>query len=405
MGVYAYRARDATGALVSGKVEAADEREVFRRLREQGLLAVSMELDRDVEVVARLWRRLRYRHIAHRQLALFCRQFATMISAGLPVVDALATLQRQASDSVLRNALVRIANAVRSGDSLSVAFARQGSYFPPLMIHLISAGEVGGNLDEVLVRLADQLEREQTLRQKLRSALTYPGIVVTLACGIVTFLLLFVLPKFVEVFKDLGTPLPWLTRVLMGVGAFAGHYWWAILLAITALVIAVIACVHTARGALHRDRLLLRLPVAGPMLLKAETARFARTLSGLLESGVSIVRALAVVEKVMNNRLLAAEIHRARDEVREGHRLAEPLSRSGLFPPLVVEMLQVGEETGMLEKMLAKIAIYYEEDVFSSAERLASAIEPILIVGMAVTVGLIVVALLLPLFDVWSLLA
>lgn len=405
MAVYSYRARDTRGEMVTGRVEGADEAEVFRRLREQGLVTVFMEVDRDIARLAEWWRASTHRRIKHRQLALFCRQFATMFGAGVPVVESLLTLARQSTDPTLRRAVERVAHHVSSGETLATAFSRLGEYFPPLLIHLIAAGEAGGMLEEVLQRLAEQLEHEEMLRQKIRSALTYPVTVSVLACGVVLFLMLFVLPRFMEVYDELGVSLPLITRGLIMVWDLFTRWWWVSVTTLLAAILTLVAAARTPAGALRLDQLLLRLPIAGAMLLKAAIARFCRTLGGLLQSGVPIIRALLVVERVIGNRALAAAMRQVREEVGEGHRLADPLSRARLFPPMVLEMVAVGEETGQLEQMLGKIAVYYEDDVRATADRLASVVEPVLIAGLAVTVGLIVVSMLLPLFDIWTLLS
>ena len=260
-------------------------------------------------------------------------------------------------------------------------------------------------LEEVLQRLAEQLEHEEMLRQKIRSALTYPVTVSVLACGVVLFLMLFVLPRFMEVYDELGVSLPLITRGLIMVWDLFTRWWWVSVTTLLAAILTLVAAARTPAGALRLDQLLLRLPIAGAMLLKAAIARFCRTLGGLLQSGVPIIRALLVVERVIGNRALAAAMRQVREEVGEGHRLADPLSRARLFPPMVLEMVAVGEETGQLEQMLGKIAVYYEDDVRATADRLASVVEPVLIAGLAVTVGLIVVSMLLPLFDIWTLLS
>jgi len=405
MAVYAFRARDARGDVVVGRLEGESEAEVFRRLREQGLVAVSMEADRDIGRLAEWWRALTHRRVQHRQLALFCRQFATMFGAGVPVVEALNILARQSADVTQRRSLERVAYCVSAGETLAAAFSRLGDYFPPLLIHLIAAGEAGGMLEDVLQRLAEQLEHEESLRQKIRSALTYPVAVSVLACGVVLFLLLYVLPRFMDVYDDLGVQLPLITRTLLFTWRLVSHGWWALPVVAALVGAGVGAVARTPGGALRLDRLLLRLPVAGPMLLKAAIARFCRTLGGLLQSGVPIIRALQVVERITGNRVITAAVRHVREEVGEGHRLAEPLAHAHLFPPMVLEMVAVGEETGRLEHMLGKVATYFEDDVRATADRLASVVEPVLICGLAASVGLIVVAMMLPLFEVWTLLS
>jgi type IV pilus assembly protein PilC len=401
MPAFIYRARDAEGQLIRGRADADTAHDVVARLRSQGLLVLEIERDRDLQVMLQR-PSIFSRKIGGRELALFARQFATMVNAGLPVVTALKVLSRQAGHPRLKQALLAVAEDVEAGEGLAYAFSRQSQAFPMIMVQMIAAGEVGGILDETLSRLANQLEKEEVIRQKVRSALVYPIIVSCVAVLVVIFLMIFVVPRFVEVYADMGTELPLVTRLLMAVSNLVKVYWWGVGAGIALVVVALRQWFRTEAGALARDRALLKLPIFGPMVSKQAIARFARTLGGLLSSGITILKALAVVERVVGNRVIAAAVRGALDEVRQGQTLVSNLQRSGVIPPMVLEMISVGEETGTLEEMLDKVADFFEEDVQRTAERLSASLEPVIIVGLAVTVGFIVASMMMPIFNLWS---
>ncbi|HWI64474.1 MAG TPA: type II secretion system F family protein [Symbiobacteriaceae bacterium] len=402
MGVFVYRARDPSGQMISGKADADTPQDLIARLRTQGFLVLDVERDRDLQSMMRDPSSLFARRITGKELAVFSRQFATMINAGLPVVTALKVLGKQAGNVRLQQALAQIAASVEAGESLAAAFARQNKIFPTVMIQMIAAGEVGGILDEVLERLAEQMEKDEQVRQKVRSALVYPIIVSVIAVLVVTFLMIFVVPKFVDVYADLGNELPAMTRMLIAVSSAVKNFWWAGLALLVGGFFGLKYWMQTEAGGLVVDKVLLKLPIFGPMISKQATARFTRTLSGLLSSGITILKALAVVEKVIGNRVIANAVRQALEDVRQGQNLVMPLRRAAVFPPMVLEMISVGEETGTVEEMLAKIADFYEDEVQRTAERLSASIEPIIIVGLALTVGLIVASMMMPIFDLWS---
>ncbi|MFZ5814984.1 MAG: type II secretion system F family protein [Bacillota bacterium] len=403
MGVYVYRARTVAGELVQGRAEAESEREVIRRLRSQGLLVLGIEAERDLGVIIRQQGFLLIqRRVSGKDLAIFARQFATMVNAGLPVVQCLRVLARQTGNRRLARTLDRIATDVEAGDGLSEAFARHGRIFPPVMIHMIEAGEVGGILDETMDRVAIQLEKDEMLRQKIRSAMVYPSIVMSVAVMVVIFLMTFVVPQFVQVYADMGSDLPGPTRLLIATSELIRTYWYLCLLGAAVGLFALRTWWSTPHGSMLRDRLVLKIPIAGMMVTKSNIARFGRTLGGLLASGVPILKALAVVQRTLGNRVIAAAVRDALEEVQQGQSLVVPLRRSGVFPPMVVEMLAVGEETGTMSEMLDKVADFYEEEVQRSAERLSASLEPLIIVFLAVTVGFVVISMMLPIFNLWT---
>ncbi|HLO02349.1 MAG TPA: type II secretion system F family protein [Symbiobacteriaceae bacterium] len=401
MGVWVYKLRDATGQVSTGKVEAETERDAITRLRSQGMV-LGLEADRDLQAMLKRSEGLFQPRVSGKDLAVFSRQFSTMVNAGLPVVTALKVLSGQSTNPRLGKALQMVAVDVESGESLASAFARQGALFPPIMIHLLDAGEVGGILDEVTARLATQLEKDELVRQKVKSALVYPSIVSVVAVCIVIFLMTFVVPKFVGVYEDLGAELPWLTQALIAVSHVVQKTWWLLIGGGVLAAFGLRRWIQTESGGLFWDRLLLKLPVFGILLTKQAIARFARTLGSLLNSGIPILKAMAVVERVVGNRVISHAVRGALDEIRQGATLSTPLRKERLFPPMVMEMVAVGEETGTMELMLSKVADFFEEDVQRSAERLSAALEPLIIVFLAISVGLIVISMMLPIFGLWS---
>lgn len=401
MGVWVYKLRDTTGQVSTGKIEAETERDAITRLRGQGMV-LGLEADRDIQTVLQRTEGFFQPRVSGKDLAVFSRQFSTMVNAGLPVVTALKVLSKQSANPRLSKALQAVATDVETGESLAGAFARQGALFPPIMIHLLDAGEVGGILDEVTSRLATQLEKDEMVRQKVKSALVYPSIVSVVAVGIVIFLMTFVVPKFVGVYEDLGAELPWLTLALIAVSHFVQKVWWALLGGGILAFFALRHWIRTESGGLLWDRFLLKLPVFGILLTKQAIARFARTLGSLLNSGISILKAMAVVERVVGNRVISNAVRVATEEIRQGATLSTPLRKEKTFPPMVMEMVSVGEETGTMELMLGKVADFFEEDVQRSAERLSAALEPVIIVCLALCVGLIVISMMLPIFGLWS---
>lgn len=402
MAVFVYRARDPAGQMIRGRADAESERDLLSRLRNQGFLVLEVQKDRDLQSIMLQPGTLFSRKPGGKDLAVFSRQFATMISAGLPVVTALKVLAKQSTNLRLSRALTQIANDVEAGEGLSQAFVRQGDTFPTVMVQMIAAGEVGGILDGVLERVANQLEKEEVIRQKVRSALVYPTIVSCVAVLVVIFLMIFVVPRFVEVYADLGTELPFATQLLISTSSGVRDYWWAVAVLVAGIVLGVRQWLRTEKGAITWDGWLLKLPVFGPMIAKQAVARFARTLGGLLASGVPILKALAIVEKVVGNRVMSQAVKAALEDVRQGQNLVVPLQRSQVFPPMVLQMITIGEETGTIEKMLGKVADFFEDEVQRTAERLSASLEPVIIVGLAITVGFIVASMMMPIFNLWT---
>ncbi len=396
MPAYAYTVRDEEGTTRTGTSEAEGEAILRKRLAEQGFQVLEVKQTKAAKKGAS-----RSGRVKLNELSMFCRQFSTMIDAGVSLVRCLAVLQEQTVNPRFKKMIGEIQAEVEAGQSLSRALGRFPNTFNNLFIGLVHAGEVGGVLEESLQRLSSFLEKDQELRRKVKSAMTYPVIVMVVAVSIVIGLVTFILPKFMDLFKDLGVkdfPLP--TMMLMGFSHFLTSKWYIMIAGIIIFVIAFRAFVKTDVGRRSYDRFKLKAPVFGKLNHKIALARFSRTLGTLLASGVPILSALETVAGTVSNDIIAEAILNARARIREGDRIGEPLQKSKLFPPMVVQMITIGEESGSLDPMLAKVADFYEAEVDAALDSLTAAIEPVLIVFLGFAVGFIVISIFLPLVAV-----
>ncbi len=406
MPLYAYTALDGHGKTVGGVVDAESQRGARHKLRLTGVYPVTLTEDRTATSAPGAARALPAfgltlpgdRVPAH-ELAAMTRQFSTLVAAGLPLVEALGALSEQTERDRLRRTLARVRQQVLEGRSLADALAEHPNIFAPLYVNMVRAGEASGALDIVLGRLADYTENQSQLLSKVRGALTYPAIMLVLGGGILFFLVSYVVPKVTKIFEETQQELPLLTRIMLGISGFSARWWWLGLLLAIAGVFGLRAYARTAPGRERLDGLVLRIPYVGRLLQKLAVARFARTLSTLLASGIGLLPALDIVKNIVNNVVIASAIERARDAIREGQSIAPPLRESGLFPPLVVHMVAVGEKSGELEGMLAKAADAYDTEVDNAVTGLTTIMEPIMIVFMGLVVLFIVLSILMPIFD------
>jgi type IV pilus assembly protein PilC len=408
MATYNYVAKDALGKVITGTTEAENEQILVRRLREKGYWVQKVDPARaaarpesatqEPSLLAMISR------VSGRDLSIFCRQFATMIDAGVSLVRCLAVLEEQTTSARLRHIIREIQASVEAGETLSRALTRWPRIFGNLFVGLVRAGEVGGVLDETLNRLATFLEENERLRRKVKSAMTYPILVLVFATLVVVGLVTFIVPRFVEVFQDLGIDddLPKPTQILVQVSNFITTKWWMVVLGALLLIVAVAQYTHTRMGKRHYDWFKLKIPIFGKLNHKIALARFSRTLSTLLVSGVPILQALETVAGSVDNDVISDAILSARAAIREGEQIGDPLQRSGMFPPMVVQMVAIGEETGSLDSMLAKIADFYESEVDATLASLTAAMEPLLIVMLGCVVGFIVIAMFMPLIKAIS---
>lgn len=348
--------------------------------------------------------RFRFGRPSHAQLVISTRQLATLVKAGMPLLRALRTVSDQFEPGSMREIYTAISGDVEAGIKLSEAFARHPKVFPPFYVNMIRAGEVGGLLEEILKRLADVMEKQQRLRERVKSALMYPAFVMFAAVSILIILMAFVVPTFLGMFTELGSALPLPTRILIILCTAVRQWWWLVALALAGVWVFLQALLKTPAGKRQMDRLLLHLPVFGTLIQRLLIARFSRTFGTLLSSGVPILSALETVRSTVSNAILDEALQDVERSLRAGESLARPIEVSGAFPPLVSRMVALGEETGQLDRMLVQLADSYEEEVEIQLGGLTQLLEPLLIVGVGGIVGFIVIAMFLPLMSLTKIL-
>jgi general secretion pathway protein F len=399
MPLYAYRGLDAGGRAVGGVVDADSPRGARQKLRKSGVFPTELGEERRAAAPAVRLLARRAERVPAPELAAITRQFSTLVAAGLPLVEALGALSEQAERPALARLLAQVRQQVTEGSSLADALAQHPRVFASLYVNMVRAGEVSGALPVVLERLADYTENQARLLGKVRSALTYPAIMLVLSATILFFLLSYVVPKVTRIFQETHQQLPVPTRVLLGVSDFVAAWWWLILGAVGLAVLGGMRWARTPAGRERVDQWTLAVPYLGRLTQKVAVARFARTLATLLASGIGLLPALDIVKSIVDNTVLTRAIERARDAIREGQSIAPPLRESGLFPPLVVHMVAVGERSGQLEAMLGKAADTYDDEVEQAVGALTTVLEPLIIVFMGGVVLFIVLAILLPIFE------
>ncbi|OFW66875.1 MAG: pilus assembly protein PilC [Actinobacteria bacterium RBG_16_68_21] len=401
--IYEYKARDRSGNVHSGSMEGSSPASVAGALREKGYTALRVDakrvsgLDREITIPGFK------KKVKLKEVAIFSRQLATMVNSGLTLIRALAILEEQNENPALAGIIGEVRTNVEQGNSLSAALEQHPDVFNHLYVSMVRAGEVGGALDETLVRLADTLEAGVRLRSKVKSAMAYPVVVLVLIVCIVSGMLLFVVPIFQKMYEDLGGTLPLPTQALINISGAITKFWWVVLGSLLGGVIVFRRWKRTDTGKLRWDTLKLRAPVFGSLVQKVAISRFARTFSVLSRTGVPVLQALDIVAQTSGNALVSRAVTDVQASVRRGESLAGPLGRHEVFPPMVTHMMAVGEETGALDAMLAKVADFYDNEVDDTVNALTSLIEPILIIVMGVAVGGILISLYLPMFNIANL--
>lgn len=405
--LYTYKVRDKTGEIVTGEIEGASTAVVAKALRERGLVPLQVEEKQTSVLQTEIKIPGFGKRVKGKEIVIFSRQFATMVNSGLSLIRALTVLEEQTESTALRDVLGKVRTDVERGTSLSAAMDRHPKVFTDIYVSMIRAGEIGGVLDETLLRLADILEAQLRLRSKVRSAMAYPAVIGLLIVSVTTAMIVFVVPVFKNLYAELGggASLPFPTQILIGLSDVITGYWWLLILSAGLGTWGIRRWVTTDSGRLTWDTVKLKLPVFGKLAHKTALSRFSRTLAVLSRTGVPILQAIDIVADTSGNRLVAAALDEVKESVRAGESLAAPLSRHKVFPPMVVQMMTVGEETGELDHMLAKVADFYESEVEDTVSALTSLIEPLLIVVMGVTVGGILIALYLPIFNIAGLVA
>lgn len=399
---YSYRAWDSAGQPVTGVIAGNSEAQAVEQLRSRGLVVSRLELNKDVDL-RQSWRRYREgRPVSLTDLALFSRQFATMIAAGVPILQSLRVVAGQAKGRPLSAVLTAVAGDIEAGASLTEAFHRRGEQLPELLVHMVAVGEAGGVLEEVLLRLADLYERENTINQKTRSALIYPVVVLGAAVLVAGFLVIVILPQYATLFASQGATLPWPTRFLLGLSRVLRRGWPA-LLALALLAGFGLRHLHRQpRWAKRFDVWKLRVPIWGSLTVNRGMSLFSRTLGTLLRTGVPILPSLSVVGRGLGNGALEGPLAKAQQAVRDGRSMLAPLRESPFYPSMLLEMMAVGEEAGSLDLMLFKAADYYDREVSTTVDRLTALIEPALVLLLGAVVGFIVLSMVLPIFDSWQ---
>ncbi len=404
MPIYQYEAIDTRGRSKKGTVDADTPRDAREKLRRQDIRVVEMKR---LDASGKKGEKKSYfkfeRRVNVRELAILTRQFSTLLGSGVHLSEALNVLVEQIQERHTEVVFRDLREKIVAGSGLADALSFHPSYFSDLYINMVRAGEASGNLDEILARLADYLQKQANLKGKLAAAMTYPAVMVFVGFGVVVFLMSYVVPRITKILSKKGDALPAPTEILMTISELFKQYWWGGLIGALALAIFLRVSMSTEKGRLWFDSTLLRIPVVGTLFQKSAISRFTVTLSTLLKSGLPALDALNIVSKVVNNSLLSRTITQVADRILEGADIATPLRNSRMFPPMVGYMIAVGEQSGELENILDRISETYEEEIDLAVQRLTALVEPVIIVGLAVVVGFIIMAVLLPLLQFDSL--
>ena len=393
MPAFTYTARALNGDLRTATIDAPSRDDVVAQLRRQRLNVVK------IDEAAQAAKKKAGGKISMRDIVIFTRQFSTMINAGLPLVQALDILAKQSENKALKDVTRAVVFDVESGHTVADALKKHPKAFSDLYVNMVAAGEAGGILDTILMRLATFMEKNDALVRKVKGAMIYPGVITSVAGIAIVVLLIFVIPVFEKMFASVGLALPLPTRVVIGMSQFLQHFWWAVIVGVAGMVWSLKKYYATPDGKLAIDKLLLKAPVLGDVLRKSAVSRFTRTLGTLIGSGVSILDGLEITAKTAGNRVIQDAIMESRTSIAGGETISAPLQKSQVFPPMVISMIAVGEQTGGLDEMLSKIADFYDEEVDAAVSGLLALMEPVMIVFLGVVVGGMVVAMYLPIFD------
>lgn len=390
---YSYVAVDSRGKEKRGRMDAENREEVVRQLKNDGLIPVSIReqgvLNKEIDFSIG-------KKVKPRDLSVFCRQFVSITQAGVPMKEALQMLTEQTENKYLKQAVANVLANVEKGNTLADSLAAEKDIFPDIMVHMVEAGESSGSLDTSFARMAVHFEKEAKLKATIRKATIYPIILIFAVIGVIAVMLLFVIPIFIDMFADLDVEMPALTMGVMNLSKWTAGHWYVILAVIVAVILAYQAIYRTDQGRLKIDLIKMKIPLLGKLNVKSTCAQFARTMSTLMAAGVSTIDCLETVAKIVKNIHYKNALMKAREEVMKGIPLSEPLETSGIFPPMVYHMTSIGEDTGNMEDMLTKLADYYDEEVEITTQSVLAAMEPLIIVFMALIVGTLVIAVIMP---------
>ncbi|MBB5147773.1 type II secretion system F family protein [Ureibacillus thermosphaericus] len=400
MTIYRYVGRTKTGQVIKGKIDATSKKAAIAKLREKGINPREVNQSSSI-----LDKELNFGggKVKNQEFVIYCRQFATLIRAGVSIVDSTNILSRQTKSKPLKKALEMVEEDIRTGISFSDATKKHPKVFPELFTNMIASAEVSGNMDITLDKLATTFEKQYNLKKKIQSTMTYPLILLVLTIAVAIFMMVFIVPSFTESFESMGAELPTVTIITIKISDWLRNFWWVVL-GILVIAIVLFYFLYKNNKEFHytMNYLLLKFPIFGPLLQKSVIARMVSTLSSLFSSAVPILQSLTIVEKVVGNPVISQVVREARDSLEKGSPLSEPLAKSWLFPPLVTSMISIGESTGSLDYMLEKVAEFYEAEVERNVDTLKSLIEPIMILFLAVIVGGIVAAIFLPMFSLYE---
>jgi len=399
---YTYTAVDLAGKKHNGVMETASRTLLIQKLKEKGQFITDAEdkVDTAARDVASKSKKIKLK-----PLAVFCRQFATLINAGITAVKALDFLFQQTIDKNLRGCVGRVYELVQKGESMSEAFRKQGQAFPELFVNMVMTGESAGNLDQVLLRMADHYEKENKLRNRIKSAMIYPMVLAGLTVVVVIVMLVFVLPTFTGIITSGGGELPMITQILVNFSEFLQKYWWLVAGIVIAVIITWRGFKRSEKGHLWWDSFKLRMPIAGKSLRMIIAARFARTLSTLISSGLQMLSSIEITARIVDNQLVHNKLMTVTEDIRKGTQLSVAIRKTEQFPPMIYNMISVGEESGMLDDILTKTAAFFDEESDAAIGRLVGLLEPLMIIIMAVVIGFIVIAMYLPMFQMFSFIA
>ena len=400
METFSYKAVDASGKDVKGAVEAESRDEAARKIKEQGFTPVSIAkqgvLDKDVNVSF-----LGKKKIPARDMSVFCRQFSSILKAGVSVINALEMLSEQTENKKLQEAIKRTQDSVEKGETLSDSM-KQNEEFPSILVDMVKAGEASGSLENSLTRMAIQFEKDAKLKGVVKKAMMYPIVLLCVMIGVIIVMLTFVIPSFMTMFEDLDSELPFTTRAILAMSNSLKHYWFIYIIVIVGIVVGIKLYGNTDAGRHNLDKLKLKIPVFGLLQTKSACASFARTMSTLLQAGMPMIDALEISASTMKNVLFYDGLEKVKNGVSLGLPLSNQLKSTGLFPPMVVHMVGIGEETGNVEEMLTNSAVYYEEEVEVQTQTLTSLMEPIIIVLMALVVVMLIMAIYQPMIQLYN---
>ncbi len=400
MPIYQYKGKNVQGKNVKGTMEAESKNEVAVSLRRQNVFPTEIvneaQLGREIKLTRTK------KKITVKDLSIFCNQFSTIIRAGISLIECLDILRKQSENTTLQEILDQIFEDVQKGVPLSKSMSKHPKAFPQLLINMVESGELSGQLDLIMKRMADHYDKEYKLAMKIKQAMVYPIILIVASILISIVLITLVLPNFINMFKDFGVPLPLLTQVLLAVGDFFKNYWYVVFGAVILIIILFQRFISTPDGKLKFDDVKLHMPIFGPVNRKISTSRFSRNLSTMISSGISIIDSMEMVSRVIGNARISAGIEEALDQMKKGDGIASPLSRLKVFPPMLISMIRIGEDTGNLESLLETTADFYDQEVDVAIQSMLQLLNPLILLFMGGIVGMIVLAIALPMFEMYS---